>query len=76
MLTSPRFACNCDFSDCCLFFNSFSIILVSIEYEEMCSEIISMIGGTKIGACRFRSHTVAFVNVLVLLDFHLVCRYG
>ena len=72
MLTSLRFACNCDFSDCCLF----SIILISIEYEEMCSEITCMIGGTKIGACRFRSHTVAFVNVLVLLDFHLVCRYG
>ena len=75
MLISLRFACNCDFSDCCLFSIRFQS-LVSIEYEEMCSEIILMIGGTKIGACRFRSHTVAFVNVLVLFDFHLVCRYG
>ena len=57
MLISLRFACNCDFSDCCLFFNSFSIILVSIEYEEMCSEIILMIGGTQIGAPHLRKCT-------------------
>ena len=49
MLTSLRFACNCDFSDCCLFSIRFQS-LVSIEYEEMCSEIILMIGGTIIGA--------------------------
>lgn len=56
MLISLRFACNCDFSDCCLFSIRFQS-LVSIEYEEMCSEIISMISGTIIGAPHLRKCT-------------------